>query len=77
MVCHGSLLNVIEDVETGKELMDREALHSYVKTARSTEQYSETIDVLYLACKKKKLKDSFFLKPQGRLRKLPSKRNIN
>lgn len=58
VVCHGSLLNVIEGVETGKELMDREALHSYVKTARSTKQYSETIDVLYLACKKKKkLKD--------------------
>lgn len=38
VVCHDSPLNGIEDAETGKELMDGEALRSYAKTARSTRQ---------------------------------------
>lgn len=58
VVCHDSLLTVMEDVETGKEVTGREALLSYVKmTARSTNSRAQTSKVkqwmlvLYLACK--------------------------
>lgn len=46
VVCHDSLLTVMEDVETGKEVMDRGALLSYVQmTATSTNSRAQTCKV--------------------------------